>query len=116
LLITINLWGDYFISFQYRVSNYKLSYFKFNCSKALSKVDSKKRFLFSLPCDSSVIKCCYKHKNEIMDFLLKNVVLYSRDKVNNFSLSNISTLTFLPQRFDIIIKNGIAYFYLKGDE
>ncbi|MEO1927920.1 MAG: hypothetical protein ABGX26_04460 [Nautiliaceae bacterium] len=51
-----------------------------------------------------------------MDFLLKNVILYSRDKVDNFSLSNISTLTFLPQRFDIIIKNGIAYFYLKGDE
>ena len=32
---------------------------------------------------------------------------------NNNSFSSRVVATFLPKRFDIIIKNGYAYFYLK---
>ncbi len=119
LIIIINLKAkDFYISFQYKVSNYKISFSRFNCSKAMTSSIEHKKFLFSLPCKSSSIrKCCYKNKSVIINELLKNgLIVTSNDEIINSNLKTRSKLTFLPHRFDIIMKNQIAYFYLKGNE
>jgi len=119
ILITINFLfaNDYFISFQYKIKNYRVEFFNFNCAKALSVKNSKKVFLFSFPCDNENIQnCCLLNENKIVDFLLKkSVVISSEDELRSNSLQTSSKLTYLPQRFDIIIKDGIAYFYQKGE-
>ena len=119
LIITaINLSAkEIFISFQYKVKNYRLSFSHFNCSYAMTNENSNKKLLFTLPCDEiDVIKCCYKNRDKIVNKLLnKKVIIFSEDDLTNNSLNNSAKLTYLPHRFDIIIKNGVAYFYLKGE-
>jgi len=51
---------------------------------------------------------CKKEKNKIILKMLKY-------KSYIYSKNNYLKLTFPPKRFDIIIKNGVAYFYLKGN-
>jgi hypothetical protein len=49
--------------------------------------------------------------------LLQNkIYIYSNEKIRNFSITSRVVATYLVKRFDIIIKDGFAYFYLKGDE
>jgi len=76
----------------------------------------KAKLLFSIPCSDDVLKCCNTNKEEIIYNLLKNdIIITSVDEVDFNSLNTSSKLSYIPRRFDIIIKNGVAYFYLKGD-
>lgn len=60
-----------------------------------------------------MLKICKKYKDDIIDNLLKHSsVLYAHYLKDNDRIK----IVFLPKRFDIIIKDGFAYFYLKGDE
>jgi len=108
---------EVFISFQYKINNYQLSFSRFECSYAMTHVNSSKKFLFMFPCaQNDILKCCSKNRDLIIDKLLqRNIIIFSRDRLINNSLNNSAKLTFLPHRFDIIIKNGVAYFYLKGE-
>jgi len=106
---------DFYISFSFSSLNYNLKFFQFNCSKALTSTKKNKVFLFKLSCKyKNIQKCCYLHQSEIIDNLLKNeVFLYSLDKLNKNFFKDYSKLTFTPKRFDIILKNGYLYFYLR---
>jgi len=119
LIITvINLSAkEIFISFQYKVKNYRLSFSHFNCAYAMTYENSNKKLLFTLPCnEKDIIKCCNNNKDKIVDKLIaKKVIIFSEDNLINNSLNNSAKLTFLPHRFDIIIKNSVAYFYIKGE-
>ena len=119
LIVTaINLSAkEIFISFQYKIKNYRLSFSHFNCSNAMTVNNANKKLLFTLPCDEKdIIKCCNKNKDKIVDKLIaKKVIIFSEDNLINNSLNNSAKLTYLPHRFDIIIKNGVAYFYIKGE-
>ena len=120
ILFFVNLEaGDYYISFQYATKDYIQIYSKFNCSKTLIPTTQKGKFLFSLPSNypqKDVIKFCYKNRDKIVDKLLQqNIILIAREKSYNTYLETHKKLTFLPHKFDIIIKNGYAYFYLKEE-
>jgi len=118
ILICSSLFAkDYFISFRYSIKNFQLTYSKFNCSKALSKSKNKGIFLFSLPCDSNIKKCCKQYEDIIAKKLLKlQIYTYSHDKLNKNLLNSTSKLTFTPKRFGIILKDGEMKFYLKGED
>ena len=113
ILFVSFLYADsFYISFQYATKDYKEIYSKFNCSKALSKF-KRGEFLFSLPCnEKKIIKFCYKNKEILIDKLLKkDIIFISRDKIYNTYIQTHKKLTFLPHKFDIIIKNDKIYFY-----
>jgi len=105
--------GGYYVSFQYSTKNYKLIYSKFNCSKSLTNNIRRRRLLFSFDCgEESVLKCCKKYQDLIVDKLLESdIILTSRDKIYNTYIQTHKKLTFLPHKFDIIIKNDKIYFY-----
>lgn len=108
------LFGDYFISFDFVSKNSKIISFHFNCSKALTIKNSKRIFIFSLPLKKNIKTTCDFYEKKIIDFLLKRkIVIYSNEKLVNNNLNTQTKLTFLPKRFDIIIKNGFVKFYLK---
>jgi len=112
--LSVSLEGrEFFISFQYSTQNYKLIYSKFNCSKSLTNDIRRGRLLFSFDCEEgSVLKCCKKYQNLIVDKLLQgDIILTSRDKIYNTYIQTHKKLTFLPHKFDIIIKNDKIYFY-----
>ena len=113
LVICINA-QDYFISFAFIQKNGKIIYDKFNCSKPLTTKYSKSTFLFSLPLVKDIKTTCIYYKDKIIDFLLKDDIYLKKKKkmYKNYLKSRIK-LTFLPKRFDIIIKNGEVKFYLK---
>jgi len=106
---------DYYISFSFSSLNTKLIYTKFNCSKALTASKLPKKFLFKIPCNKTIKKCCQLNQKMIIDKLLKNnIYIYSFNYMkNNIIFKNYSKLTFLPKRFDIILKDGYLYFYLR---
>jgi len=122
LLLTAAISGflfskDVFISFQYRVKNFQIVYSNFECSAAMTGLNSERIFLFSIPCSGDELSCCRKHKDEIIKYLLHNeIILTSSDSLHTGSLNSYSNITYIPRRFDIIINNDTAYFYLKGDE
>jgi len=114
LLLNNLLFGDYFISFDLVSKNSKIISFNFYCSKALSVKNSKKRYLFSLPLKKNIKTTCQFYKYKIIDFLSKKgVVVYSNENLTKNNLNTKTKLTFIPKRFDIIIKNGFVKFYLK---
>jgi len=118
LVFTLGRGEEIYISFQYSTKNYKLIYDNFNCSFSIINFSTQNgKLLFSLPYnDKSVIKFCYKNRENIIDNLLKQKIVFtSRDKIYNTFLETHKKLTFLPHKFDIIIKNGYAYFYLKEE-
>ncbi|MEO1924181.1 MAG: hypothetical protein ABGX25_06705 [Nautiliaceae bacterium] len=116
LLTQINA-KEVFISFSFVSYNNKLVYNNFNCSFALTSSEENGVFLFSLPCNSDdIIKFCYKNSSLIIENLLKkNVFFYSNEKLDNNFYFGRSKITFTPKRFDIIIKDNWAYFYLKEE-
>jgi len=60
---------------------------------------------------------CKKNEEIILQKLLKlNVYSYNQDLLHNTSINSYSKLTFMPKRFDIIIKNNEVYFYLKEED
>ncbi|AZV46365.1 hypothetical protein C3L23_03480 [Nautilia sp. PV-1] len=76
----------------------------------LSNKNSK--FLFELNVDGdNPLRICQKYKNTIIDRLLKYQTVVNAQYNKNDRVK----IVFLPHRFDIIIKNGTAYFYIKGD-
>ena len=81
----------------------------------MTKNYRKGQLIFSI--DTDYLKAeevCKKDSSKIVDNLLKyKGVIYSNDKLKNFSLKNREKLSFPPRRFDIIIKNYRAYFFLK---
>ena len=109
---------DIFISFQYKSVNYVLKVSNFNCTQAITKSNKKAIFLFKIPTnDKNILLICKKNKDKIINNLFQNnMFIYSNEKVRNFSITSRVIATYLVKRFDIIIKNGYAYFYLKGDE
>ena len=118
LLYSLGRGEEVYISFQYSTKNYKLIYDNFNCSYSiLDSLKGDKKFLFSLFYnDNTILHFCYKNREEIINNLLKEgIVLSSREKIYNTFLETHKKLTFLPHKFDIIIKNGYAYFYLKEE-
>jgi len=118
LFLNSILLADYFISFDFISKNGKIISFHFNCSKCMVKNSSKKKLLFKFKTPyHSIKKICKYQQNEIINNLLKyKFHIFSYDlKKNNFLVSYQKGV-FLPQRFDIIIKNNYVYFYLKeGD-
>jgi len=109
---------DVFISFQYKSVNNVLKVSNFNCSLAMTKSNKKSTFLFKIPANNEkILLICRKNKEKIINYLLQNeIYITSNEKMNNFSITSRVVATFLVKRFDIIIKEGFAYFYLKGDE
>ncbi len=114
ILISFLRAEEYFISFQLSSKNYRLIYENFNCSKKLTHTTGKKIFLFDIKCNkNNILKCCYEHKNEIIDKLINSkITITGRDEISNKQNSH-AKLTFLPSTFDIIIKDQMLYFYLK---
>ena len=100
------------------MKNYKITNYEFNCVKALTNSNDNKRFLFKLPFDEMTIKdFCKKNEEIIFQKLLEtDVYSYNQDLLNNTSITSYSKLTFMPKRFDIIIKNNYVYFYLKEED
>lgn len=79
------------------------------------KNNNNEVFLFKFSTDYKKINdVCKYEQNRIVKFLLKyKFHISSNDiKQNNYLNSRIKGV-FLPQRFDIIIKNGFVKFYLK---
>ncbi len=117
LILNNFLFGDYFISFDFTSLNSKIITFHFNCSKAMVESYTKKRFLFKFKTPyKNIKKICKFQKNKIIDNLLKekfriNAYILKR---NNYIVSREKGV-YLPKRFDIIIKNNYAYFYIKGE-
>ena len=115
LAIFINA-RDYFISFSFINVNGKIIYTEFNCSPALSYKNSSEKFLFFFPLNKNITNTCKKYENQIIDNLLKQkIYVYSNEKLTKGNLKSRIKLTFLPKRFDIIIKDNYVYFYLKGE-
>ena len=113
LVLCINA-RDYFISFSFVNVNNKIIYSNFSCSKALTTKYSSKKYLFSLPFIKDIKTTCRVYKEKIIDKLFKSkVFVYSNEKVLKNYIKSRTKLTFLPKRFDIIIKNGVVKFYLK---
>jgi len=114
ILLTLINAKDYFLSFSFININGKIIYANFNCSKALSYKHSPKKYLFSLPLYKDIKTTCKIYKEKIIDILLKQkVFVYSNEKLSKNNSKSRIKLTFLPKRFDIIIKNGVVKFYLK---
>jgi hypothetical protein len=114
LILVSSFARDYFVSFDFYVDNSQLKSFHFNCAKAMSFKKSKKKFLFSFPLYKNISATCKKYKNEIVNNLLKKgVYVTSYEVLINSSITQKQKLTFLPKRFDIIIKDAEVYFYLK---
>ena len=68
--------------------------------------------IFTLDVDQTDIKkVCDKNHEKIVDKLFKQQIIVT----NEYNKDDITKIIYLPKRFDIIIKNGFAYFYLKGD-
>jgi hypothetical protein len=107
IFIPLFLFADYYISIQLSSNNAILQQYTLNCSKALTVSDADEKFIFKIKIDEKDINSlCKKEKDKIILNLLKyKSYIYS----NNY----YSKITFIPKRFDIIIKNGFAYFYLK---
>jgi hypothetical protein len=84
----------------------------------MTKSNKKSTFLFKIPANNEkILLICRKNKEKIINYLLQNeIYITSNEKMNNFSITSRVVATFLVKRFDIIIKEGFAYFYLKGDE
>ena len=108
---------DYFISFSFVSKNGKIIYNKFNCSNALSNIDTPKKLIFILPLKKNIKTTCLYYKDFIIDTLLKKgIYLYASDVLYSNYLKTRIKVTFLPIRFDIIIKDKRVYFYLKETE
>jgi len=106
------LFADYFLSYNAVIKNSVLISSKLECSKCLTNKTSKKKLLFRLDVDEkNAVKICKKYKNEIIDRLLQyNTIINAR-----YFTNDRIKIVFLPHRFDIIIKNSVAYFYIKGE-
>ena len=114
LCLIINfLYADYFISFSFTSLNNQIISYELNCAKAMSS-KSKKIFLFKFFTPYHNVKEICKYQSQILvDKLIKfNSFIYSDEIIKNDYHFRIK-LTFIPKRFDIIIKNQKAYFYLK---
>ena len=117
LLTTILYSKDYFISFSFTSLNNKIIYYKLDCAKAMTNKNVKRKLLFKLPTIYIEVKKICKYQSQILiDKLMKfESIIYSNDEILKNRYNFRTKLTFTPKRFDIIIKNGIADFYLKGD-
>ncbi len=116
LLTIINfLFGDYYISFDFVSKNGILITQNFNCSKAMKNTYGNKKFIFSFSTSYKTVRqICKFQKKQIINNLFRNrIYVYSNNKTVNSLAKTRTKITFLPKRFDIIIKNGTAYFYLK---
>jgi len=105
---------DYFISFSFIQINGKLIFTEFNCARAMVFKESKKKYLFTIPFKKNIKNSCNIYNEKIIDRVLKSeVFVYSNEQLSHSYLKSRTKLTFLPKRFDIIVKNGVLYFYLK---
>jgi hypothetical protein len=109
---------DYFISFSLTNNNLKEINYQLNISKSLTKLNTNKKYLFKIYCSNkNIIQCCKKNSEKIFNELLKrNIIVTSIVNLSHFSFYEKSKIVYLPKRFDIIIKNGYAYFYLKEEK
>ena len=84
----------------------------------MTKSKKKATFLFKIPVvNNNITIICKKNKEKIINYLLQDkIYIYSNEKIRNFSINSRVVATYLVKRFDIIIKDGFAYFYLKGNE
>ncbi|GAB6045038.1 hypothetical protein JCM11957_06360 [Caminibacter profundus] len=116
-LLIINLIAkEYFISFEIISKNNKIIYSKINCSKnLLHKNFSKKKYLFSIKCQTKdFLKCCQLKKDKIINkLILTDISISGYDEKSYSTFISISKLIYLPHLFDIIIKDDKAYFYIK---
>ena len=110
--------ADYYISFDFVVKNGILNAFNFNCSLALTKLSTNKKYLFSFYTPyKNIKKICNYEKDKIVENLLKyEFHINSTDKkIKNDIFYRIKGV-FLPERFDIIVKGNRVYFYLKEED
>jgi len=116
LLINL-LYADYFISFSFTSLNNIIIYYELNCARTLTNKNIERKLLFKIPTMYLQVKKLCKYQSQILiDNLIKfESIIYSNDEIFQNRYNFRTKLTFPPKRFDIIIKNGIAYFYLKGD-
>jgi len=115
LCLFINfLYADYFLSFSFTSLNNKIVSYELNCARAMTNKNVKKIFLFKFSTPYHNVKEICKYQSQILvDKLMKlNSFVYSNEVIKNDYHFRIK-LTFIPKRFDIIIKNQVAYFYLK---
>jgi len=137
--------ADFFLSFSVTNINFKNVNYQINISRALTEENKKKKFLFKIECDNinpqnirkekekrgkkkgkekeckiwynKTIEICLKTQSEkIFNELLKrDIILTSLSKKTSNSFYEKTKIVYLPKRFDIIIKNNEAYFYIKED-
>jgi hypothetical protein len=86
--------------------------YNLECSKALTVSNSKKTLLFTVDTnDTDVLSLCKHNEDVIVNRLLKSNIVVNSETDRNDRIK----IVYLPHRFDIIIKNRTAYFYLKGN-
>ena len=108
----MSLFASYYLSYRAVTKNFSLIYSKLECSKALVKINFSKKLLFAIDTDEKdPLKVCKIHSEEIIDKLIKHKIIVN----STFNRNDKIKIIFLPHLFDIIIKNNIAYFYIKGD-
>ena len=110
--------SEYFISFDYSSKNGVLTSYNFNCSKSMTSSENFSKLLFIIKTPYKNLKeICKYHQKEIVDNLLRFQFFVSGyDKKNLSSVFSKTKGVFLPVRFDIIIRDKKAYFYIKEND
>ena len=116
-MISLLFGMDYFISLHLTSVNNKLINYKLDYSKAMTSSNKRTKFLFFIDTPYLKVKDVLKYQqSEIINKLLKeNVFIYSNSLLRKNYFYEKSKLSYTPKRFDIIIKNHRAYFFLKED-
>ena len=115
-LFSLSFATDYYLSFQITSVNNQIVANKIEYSKAMTHSSAKRKFLFSFPTDcKSIEKMLENNKDKIFNLLLKEDILVTSTSLINNRFYEKSKISYLPKRFDIIIKNQVAYFYSKED-
>ena len=106
---------DYYLSFQYTVEDGQVINSQINYAKCMHSSNKKVIKYIKYFNQHNNIKDIFKYESEnIIDLLSKNgIILHSDSKVTNFYLNDKIKITYLPQRFDIIFKDGYMMFGLK---
>jgi hypothetical protein len=109
---------QYWISFQYTVYNKQVINQKLEYARCMHEINTPTIASFKYFYHHKSLKDVFKYEqNEIIDMLSKSgIILHNTNRTINFYPDDKIKITYLPQRFDIIYKDGYLVFNLKGTE
>ncbi len=110
--------SEYYISFDFSSKNGVLTSYNFNCAKCMTSSYNIPKLLFVLNTNFKTVNdLCNFQQKEIINSLLKyKFHISSYDKKTLNSIYSKTKGVFLPIRFDIIIRDKKAYFYIKEND